>query len=462
MLPPRFRECVMSYRAKVELLYLLGFSLDLVNMFIGSVAYPAIAADLHASVPQLAWIGTAYMLGLTLVIPLGHWLAARIGERGVLCLSLALFTVGALLAGTAPGIGWLIVWRLLQGLGGGLLIPVGQAAAYRECPPADRARLTARIMAVALLVPALSPTLGGLLVEWGSWRGVLLVSVPLAVVTLVLAACWIRPAVPASAPALDKRGLLLGAVGLSLLLIALSLLAEPAQRMSGAALLVAAALVLSGYARSARRTAHPVLHWSLLRHHGLRVAMLVYLLVPGTFIGTQLVATLLLHRQGYGPAAIGGFMLPWAVASACAIATTRHWLPRIGARPLLSAGMGCQALGIVLLIGVQSGHPMLPVVAFALMGLGGSLCSSSAQTLAFQGLADAELLPGSALWNLNRQLSFCLVAALLACVLGALSAVLPHRAFALTLLLASGMTLLPLLPLWRLPAASLSPRASSP
>lgn len=450
----------MTYRARVETLYLLGFSLDLVNMFIGTVAYPAIAADLQASVPQLAWIGNAYMLGLTLVIPLGSWLAARLGERRVLCLSLALFTVGAVLAGTAPSIEWLIAWRLLQGLGGGLLIPVGQAMAYRECPPADRARLTARIMAVALLVPALSPTLGGLLVEWGSWRGVLLVSVPLAVVALALAAWWVRPGRPALVPALDRRGLLLGSAGLSVLLVALSLVAEADQRMLGAALLVAAGLVLAYYARSARRTDHPVLHWSLLRHPSLRLAMLVYLLVPGTFIGTQLVATLLLHRQGYGAAAIGGFMLPWALASACAIATTRHWLPRIGARPLLSVGMGCQAIGIVLLIGVQAGQPWLPVLAFALMGLGGSLCSSSAQTLAFQGLADAELLPGSALWNLNRQLSFCLAAALLACVLAMLSAATPEYAFALTLILAAGMSLLPVFLLWRLPPSSLVLRAS--
>ncbi|NYF34909.1 MFS transporter [Stenotrophomonas sp. JAI102] len=450
----------MTYRARVETLYLLGFSLDLVNMFIGTVAYPSIATDLQASVPQLAWIGNAYMLGLTLVIPLGSWLAARLGERRLLCVSLALFTLGAVLAGTAPSIAWLIGWRLLQGLGGGLLIPVGQAMAYRECPPADRARLTARIMAVALLVPALSPTLGGVLVEWGSWRGVLLVSVPLAVVGLVLAACWVRPGAPLSASALDRRGLLLGSMGLSVLLVALSLIAEPGQRRVGAGLLVAAAVVLFLYARSARRTEHPVLQWSLLRHPSLRVAMLVYLLVPGTFIGTQLVATLLLHRQGYGAAAIGGFMVPWAIASACAIATTRHWLPRIGARPLLSFGMGCQALGIALLIGVQAGHPWLPVLAFALMGLGGSLCSSSAQTLAFQGLADAELLPGSALWNLNRQLSFCLAAALLACVLALLSAVLPAQAFTLTLVLAAGMSLLPILLLWRLPASSLSLRTS--
>lgn len=450
----------MTYRARVETLYLLGFSLDLVNMFIGTVAYPAIATELHASVPQLAWIGNAYMLGLTLVIPLGSWLAARLGERRVLCVSLALFTVGAVLAGTAASIEGLIGWRLLQGLGGGLLIPVGQAMAYRECPPADRARLTARIMAVALLVPALSPTLGGVLVEWGSWRGVLLVSVPLAMVAFALAAAWVRQRAPVAVPALDRRGLLLGSLGLSVLLVALSLLAEPGQWMLGAGLLVVATLVLALYARSARRTDHPVLQWSLLRHASLRLAMQVYLLVPGTFIGTQLVATLLLHRQGYGAAAIGGFMLPWAIASACAIATTRHWLPRIGAHPLLTAGMGCQAVGIALLIGIQASQPWLPVLAFALMGLGGSLCSSSAQTLAFQRLADAELLPGSALWNLNRQLSFCLAAALLACVLAVLSSVLPAHAFPLTLMLAAAMSLLPMLLLWRLPASSLALRTS--
>lgn len=450
----------MTYRAKVEGLYLLGFSLDLVNMFIGNVAYPALAAELHASVPQLAWIGNAYMLGLTLVIPLGGWLAARLGERVLLCLSLGVFALAAILAGSAPTIEALIGWRLLQGLGGGLLIPVGQAMAYRHCPPAERGRLTARIMAVALLVPALSPALGGWLVGLGSWRWVLWASVPLAMLALVLAAMWIRPEARLALPRLDRRGLVLGSLGLSLLLVALSLIAEAQQRAQGIALLAAAAGILIVYARTARHTAQPVLQWTLLRHPSLRLAMLIYLLVPGTFIGTQLVATLLLSRLGYSPASIGGFMLPWALASACAIATTRSALPRIGPRVLLSAGMVCQATGIVLLLGVQPSQPLLAVLAFALMGLGGSLCSSTAQTLAFQGLAHEELMPGSALWNLNRQLSFCLAAALLACVLGALTAVLPEHAFFLTLLLASGMTLLPLPLLWRIPAASLSLRAN--
>ena len=84
----------MAYRNKIALVYLLGFALDLVNMFAVSIAYPQIGQELQASVTQLAWIGNAYMLGLTLIIPLGNGLAQRIGERATLLLSLALFGLG--------------------------------------------------------------------------------------------------------------------------------------------------------------------------------------------------------------------------------------------------------------------------------------------------------------------------------------------------------------------------------
>ncbi|GFF05579.1 MFS transporter, partial [Stenotrophomonas maltophilia] len=168
-----------SPRLRHEAIFLLAFALDLVNMFIATVAYPALAAELHADVGTLAWVGTAYMLGLSVVIPLAPWLAARCGERRLLLVALLLFAVAAVLAGAAPGIGWLLGWRLLQGLAGGLLIPVAQAAAYRQCTSDQRGALTRRILLVALLVPALAPALGGLLVQWLSWRGVLWASLPL-------------------------------------------------------------------------------------------------------------------------------------------------------------------------------------------------------------------------------------------------------------------------------------------
>jgi MFS family permease len=98
-------------RLRHEAIFLLVFALDLVNMFIATVAYPALAAELHADVGTLAWVGTAYMLGLSVVIPLAPWLAARCGAR-LLLVALLLFAVAAVLAGAAPGIGWLLGWRL--------------------------------------------------------------------------------------------------------------------------------------------------------------------------------------------------------------------------------------------------------------------------------------------------------------------------------------------------------------
>lgn len=100
-----------------------GVRLDLVNIFIASVAYPDIGRSLGASVATLAWIGNTYLLGLTLVIPLSVWLASRLGERRLMLLALAGFASASLGCGLAGSAATLIVWRLCQGLAGGLLIP---------------------------------------------------------------------------------------------------------------------------------------------------------------------------------------------------------------------------------------------------------------------------------------------------------------------------------------------------
>jgi MFS family permease len=377
----------MTYRSKVAWIFLLGFALDLVNMFVATVAYPDIAQQLQASVTQLAWISNAYMLGLTVIIPFSVWLAALLGERNLIAASLLLFAGASVMVGQAGSIEALIAWRLLQGLGGGLLIPVGQALAYRHFPPAERSQLTARVMSVALLVPALSPALGGLIVDSVSWRWIFYANLPLALITLLLALQWIKPDAPASVrPPLDL-------------------------------------LSIFKQARS------PML----------RVAMLVYLCIPGIFIGTSLIAILYLRGLGYDATRTGALMLPWALASALAIYLSKKLFNRCGPKPLLLAGMALQCIGILLLNG-----PALIIPAYLLMGLGGSLCSSTAQTLAFLDIPAERMGHASALWNINRQLSFCLGAAAMSALLSALDS------FAITFTMAAVMTLLPLFAVLRL------------
>ena len=380
----------MTYRSKVAWIFLLGFALDLVNMFVATVAYPDIARELHASVTQLAWISNAYMLGLTLIIPLSVWLAAIMGERTLIATSLLLFAGASVMVGQAGSIEALIGWRAVQGLGGGLLIPVGQAMAYRHFPAAERSQLTARVMSVALLVPAVSPALGGVIVDSVSWRWIFYANLPLALITLLLALLWIKPDAPTRVrPSLDLSSIF-------------------------------------------KQIASPML----------RVAMLVYLCIPGVFIGTSLIAILYVRSLGYDATQTGALMLPWALASAVAIYLSKKLFNRCGPKPLLLAGMALQCGGILLL-----NEPALIIAAYMLMGLGGSLCSSTAQTLAFLDIPAERMGHASALWNMNRQVSFCVGAAVLSAILSALDS------FAITFTMAAALTLLPLFAVLRLDAS---------
>jgi EmrB/QacA subfamily drug resistance transporter len=436
----------MAYRSKVALVYLLGFALDLLNMFVASIAYPDIAQQLHASVTQLAWITNAYMLGLTLIIPLSVWLAARIGERRLILASLLLFGIGSALVAQAGSIESLIGWRLLQGLGGGLLLPVGQALAYRQFPPSQRAHFTGVVLLVALMVPALSPAAGGLIVQALSWRWIFYLNLPVALLAFGLGLFWLKADQPSSErPTLDARGLLLAATALSLLLIAVSMVSETDTRILGLFVLVLSVLTLCIYLRDGWRKPEAILDLQLIKNPSLRLAMLIYLCVPGVFTGTHMIAVLYLHNLGLGAAQIGALMLPWAVGSVVAIMFGKRCFNRLGPKPLLSAGMLLQCLGIVLLMRIEQPANTPLIIAYGLMGLGGSLCSVTAQTLAFVGIAAEKMGHSSALWNINRQLGFCLGAALLSSLLGALGG----EGFRYCFLAAALLTLLPMVSVLR-------------
>ena len=334
----------MTYRHRVATVFLFGFFLDLINMFIASIAFPAISRALAVSVSQLAWVSNAYILGLTVVVPFSAWLSERWGAKRLFLLSLGLFSLGALAAGLANSLSELILWRTLQGMGGGLLIPLGQALTWPLFQPHERAKLSAR---------------------------------------------WLN-----DTPRLVRPTRFLP----------LSLLADPL----------------------------------------LRFAMLIYLCVPGMFIGVNVVGMYYLQRvTGMAPGAIGALMVPWSLASFAAITFTGRYFNRFGPRPLVVIGCLLQAMGIMLLLKIDADSPLaLLILAFTLMGGGGSLCSSTAQSSAFLHTPAEEMPDASALWNLNRQLSFFAGSALLALLLRVFP---PAYAWQGVFISAAVITLLPLL-----------------
>ncbi|BET97929.1 MFS transporter [Xenorhabdus taiwanensis] len=439
----------MSYRSKIAVVYLLGFFLDLVNMFISNVAYPTIGKEMHASVAELAWISHGYICGLTLIIPLSAWLTQRAGARQVFLLSLALFALGTTASGFAHSLEELVFCRVVQGIGGGLLIPVGQALTWQLYAKHERAKLSSAIMLVALLAPALSPALGGVLVQTLNWRWVFFASLPLTLLALILAFIWLQDGVTSEKnKALDFSGLVIGCAGLFLILLGMTKMSEVGSLAKGTILFSSGIILLAFFIIRSSRHSAPLFSFHLLSDPLMRFSMLVYQFVPGLFMGISLVGVIYLQTfLGMSAAETGALMIPWSLASFLAITITGKTFNRLGPRPLIMTGCLLQAIGILLLsVVTHDGQNYLLVTAFALMGMGGSLCSSTAQSSAFLEVSATAMPEASALWNINRQLSFCFGVALLSMLLNLfISHLALRQAYMWTFYTAAAGTLIPLL-----------------
>ncbi|HZY06268.1 MAG TPA: MFS transporter, partial [Ilumatobacteraceae bacterium] len=171
-----------EYKWIVAIVYVSALFLDILDTTIINVAIPSVGRELHTEGAE--WVVLGYTLSLAVWIPASGWLGDRFGTKRTFLFALAAFTAGSLLCGSAQTIGQLISFRVLQGVGGGMLTPVGLAMLFRAFPPAERARAATLIMVPALVAPALGPVLGGFIVTNVSWRWIFLVNVPIGLLAL--------------------------------------------------------------------------------------------------------------------------------------------------------------------------------------------------------------------------------------------------------------------------------------
>src|SRR5437588_2147114 len=195
---------------------LLGTVMSILDTTIVNVALATLGRDLHSPVSQIQWVVTGYLLALAAAIPATGWAARRFGAKRVYIVSLILFTAGSALCGAATSATELVLFRVLQGVGGGMLMPIGQLMLAQAAGPKRMGRVMSIVAVPIMLAPILGPTLGGLIVQNASWRWIFFVNIPIGVIAVIAALRVLPHDKPHIADRLDFRGLVLMSGGLAL------------------------------------------------------------------------------------------------------------------------------------------------------------------------------------------------------------------------------------------------------
>ena len=437
----------------VATVVVLGAFLTILDTTVVNVAVETLARELAAPLATIQWVATAYLLALAATIPLSGWAADRFGAARLFAAAVALFTVGSALAAAAWSAESLIAARVVQGLGGGLVMPAGITLVGQVAGPERMGRAMSAIGVPLLLGPALGPVLGGALLGAVSWRWIFVVNVPVGAVVLLLAARLLpdeRPQRPVEP--LDRIGLALLSPGLALLVYGLSetassggigaagALAPALAGLALVALFAARALRAGGGAdggggaagaggggasggaparRSAPAGPPPLLDLRLLRAPSVAASALTLLLLGGAFLATLFLLPLWFQQvRGETPLATGLLLLPQGLGAALAMQLAGRAAERFGAGRVVVAGLAPFALGLAALTQVDGATGDGPVeAALLLFGIGMGATMMPAMTAAYRTLARPQVARATALLTIVQRVGSSLGVALVAVAL---------------------------------------------
>jgi EmrB/QacA subfamily drug resistance transporter len=449
-----------------------------------NVALPTLGQDLHTSISTIQWVPTVYLLAFASVIPLTGWLAGRFGAKHVWLASLGLFMAGSLLAGLSPSVGALIGARVVQGLGGGMIMPLGQSMLARVAGPKRMGRVMSIVGVPMLLAPVFGPLIGGAIIDAASWRWIFFVNLPVGLLAIALAVRLLPGGGPRSAQRLDVPGAVLLSGGLALFLYGLAETGQHAQLAPPAAVgpMTAGAAAVGLFAWRALRVPDPLIDLRLFRQRGFAAGTAVNLVLGVALFGVALLLPLYFELlRGRTPVQTGLLMAAQGLGAALTISLAGYLTDKVGARRVVPVGVLIALAGTAWFTQISTHTPYWALlVALFLIGAGMGATITPAMAAAYQGLPPAALGQATSAINVVQRVAGAFGSALLAVVLqqataarlpgfhggigqvGLLAAASPHaadalaEAFGVSFAVALAITVLALVP------AALLPRGDDP
>jgi EmrB/QacA subfamily drug resistance transporter len=406
---------------RLGLVMMTGVLAVVFDTTIVSVALRSLATDLHAPIETIQWVTTGYLLALGIAIPVTGWLVDRFGGKHVWLVALAVFLLGSLAASVAQGAGELIAARVVQGVGGGLMLPVMQTVLMRAAGGRSLGRVTATIGLPVLLGPVFGPLLGGLIVEHLSWRWIFWVNVPFCVAGLVLA-WWLMPADA------GDRGNRLDAVGLALLSPSIAALLYGLSRVGlvgGVAdalvlLPLAAGLVLlATFIVHALRDRAPLLDLRLFRVSSFSTSTALMFLSGFVLYGALLLVPLYFQDvRGHDPLWTGLLLAPQGIGVLLSRGVAGSLTDRIGPRWVVTTGLALAAASTLPFALADAGtSEWVLAAALVVRGFGLGAVTLPVFATAYEGLDRARIPDASVITRAAQQVGGSFGSAVLALIL---------------------------------------------
>jgi EmrB/QacA subfamily drug resistance transporter len=425
---------------RLIVILLVGLIPSLLDTTIVNVAIGTIGKDLHTTVSSIQWVITGYLLSFGMVIPLSGWALSRFGGRTIWIFSLSVFLLGSITSGAAWNVSSLIAFRVLQGAGGGLMLPLLTTLITQAVGGGQLGRLMASVSLPVAVVPILGPVLSGLIISNLSWRWIFYVNVPICVAGIVLAWRGLagRPGA-ADAPAttggkasagpgtrtrLDVIGLLLLCPALAGLLYGLAQVSSSDGFWHPRVLipLLAGLALLAGFIWHAlHMTGEPLVDLRLFRSRGFAGASSLMFLAGLSIYGAMLLLPLYFQEaRGYSALAAGLLLVPQGIGSILPRTIVGKLSDKIGPRPVAIAGIVLTVAGTIP-FGLATAHTSDVLLCAALVVRGAGLGAATIALMAgaFQGLSRSDLPHASSATRIMQQVGGAFGAAVLVVILTA-------------------------------------------
>jgi EmrB/QacA subfamily drug resistance transporter len=407
---------------RIAAVVVVGAVMSILDTTIVNVALETLGRDLHSSLADIQWVATGYMLALAAVIPVSGWAAGRFGAKRLWLASVVVFTLGSALCGIAWSTGSLIAFRVLQGIGGGMIMPIGQMVLTRAVGPARLGRVMSFVGLAMILAPIFGPTIGGLMIDNLDWRWIFYVNVPVGVLGLIMGARML-PSIEEGVEAtrLDRVGLALLTAGVPLVVYGLAEIGERGTLTAAQAyapLLIGLALVVA-FALHALRVAEPLLNIRLFREPSFGAAALTTFVLGAGLFGAMIVMPLYFQLvRGEDAVTTGLLLIPQGLGAAIAMPLAGSLSDRLGGGRVALAGLAVTLLTTVPFVALGASTPYALIGAAMIgRGFGIGLTMMPAMTAAYGRLEPADIAHATPQLNVLQRVGGSIGTALLTVVL---------------------------------------------